>query len=269
VARIFLDWTDRHWCVPGGIGLPLLGYCPTAEKQGKEVIKRLILPLGTYWNYFLIAKREINNRFSEYQYQGEESMNKTRLLWGIICLALAGLLTILNLTLPPNELMFQIGDKNIPWVPPVVFAIVGIVLLATTGSNGKSEITAASQVQPEKVQDNEKAALNKRLETIGWGCFLIMLAGFSLVPDELVHKGVWSIGVGIILIGLNMTRYFLKIRMGGFTTFLGILSLLGGISELLGWTSLDGAWLLLILGAYLILKPWFEKKMLFGKAEEN
>jgi uncharacterized membrane protein len=53
----------------------------------------------------------------------------------------------------------------------------------------------------------------------------------------------------------------------GFTTFLGILSLLGGIAELLGITSLEGAFLLIILGAYLILKPWFDKRQLFGKAE--
>jgi hypothetical protein len=40
------------------------------------------------------------------------------------------------------------------------------------------------------VQDPEKAALNKRLETIGWGCFLLLLGGFALVPDETIPKGV-------------------------------------------------------------------------------
>jgi hypothetical protein len=57
--------------------------------------------------------------------------------------------------------------------------------------------------------------------------------------------------------------------MSGFTTVLGILSLIGGIAELIGFTSLEGALLLIILGAYLILKPWFEKQKLFGKAEES
>jgi len=32
---------------------------------------------------------------------------------------------------------------------------------------------------------------------------------------------------------------------------------------------MEGAFLLLILGAYLILKPWFEKRRLFGKAEAD
>lgn len=32
---------------------------------------------------------------------------------------------------------------------------------------------------------------------------------------------------------------------------------------------LGGALLLIVLGAYLILKPWFDKQGLFGKAEEG
>jgi len=73
--------------------------------------------------------------------------------------------------------------------------------------------------------------------------------------------------LGVIMLGLNAARYLYKIRMSGFTTLLGIVSLLGGIAELLGVTSLEGGLLLIILGAYLILRPWFEKRRLFGKAE--
>jgi TRAP-type uncharacterized transport system fused permease subunit len=62
-------------------------------------------------------------------------MNKTRLIWGTICLALAALLAVLNLVLPPESLMFQVGDTNMPWVPPAVLGIVGIVLLATARSS--------------------------------------------------------------------------------------------------------------------------------------
>jgi hypothetical protein len=123
--------------------------------------------------------------------------------------------------------------------------------------------------KPLSVKDPERAALNKRLETVFWGLFLIMLGGWALIPDETVPKGAWSIGVGLIMLGLNAARYFNKIRMSGFTTVLGVLSLLGGMGEVLGLADLDGAFLLIILGAYLILKPWFEKQKLFGKAEES
>ncbi len=115
----------------------------------------------------------------------------------------------------------------------------------------------------------EKVAMNKRFETIGWGFFLIMLGGFMFIPDSTVSKGLWSIGIGVIFLGLNAARYFNGIRMSGFTTFLGILALIGGVIQLLGWRTMDGAFFLIILGAYLILKPWFDRRQLFGKAEQS
>jgi hypothetical protein len=191
-------------------------------------------------------------------------MNKSKLIWGIICLVIAGGLVVANLTLPPENLMFQVGDVNMPWIPPVVLGIVGVVLLATANQPEKKE-----EAQAEVKVDPEKASINKRLETIAWGCFLIMLGGFMFVPEEIVKGGWWSIGVGVIFLGLNVVRYFNGLRMSGFTTFLGILSLIGGIIQLLGWKSMDGAFFLIILGAYLILKPWFDKRQLFGKAEQS
>ncbi len=192
-------------------------------------------------------------------------MNKSQIFWGVICLLIAAVLAVLNLTLPPESLMFQIGDRNMPWVPPVVFAGVGVVLLLTAGK--KEEPTPpAEQLKPG--QDPEKKALNQRLESVAWGLFLIMLGGFALVPDNTIPKGAWSIGIGVIMLGLNAARYFSKIKMSGFTTVLGIIALLGGVAELIGITSLDASLLLIILGAYLILKPWFEKHKIFGKAEQ-
>lgn len=111
--------------------------------------------------------------------------------------------------------------------------------------------------------------LNKRLENVAWGLCLNMLGGFALVPDEVIPKGLWSIGIGLIMLGLNLARYLKKIKMSGFTTVLGILSLVGGILELLGITNIEGAMLLIILGAYLIVKPWFDERKLFGKAEQS
>jgi len=192
-------------------------------------------------------------------------MNRTRLIWGIICLVIAGGLTIANLRLPPENLMFQIGDVNMPWVPPVVLAIVGIILLATAfrGEEAKEEAKEQISIDP------DKAALNKRLETIAWGCFLVLLGGFMFVPEEIIKGGWWSIGVGLIMLGLNAARYFNGLRMSGFTTFLGILSIIGGILDLVGYGGINAAILLIVLGGYLILKPYFDKRQLFGKAEQS
>ena len=71
------------------------------------------------------------------------------------------------------------------------------------------------------------------------------------------------------MLGLNVARYFYEIKLSGFTTFLGVISLVGGVLQLFGMRELDGAILLIILGAYLLVKPWFEKRQVFGKAEAS
>jgi hypothetical protein len=91
---------------------------------------------------------------------------------------------------------------------------------------------------------------------------------FILIPGDQFPKGWWSIGVGAIMLGLNVARYVNGIKMSGFTTFLGILSIISGVLQLAGLDMLGGAIFLIILGAYLLIKPWFDKRQLFGKAEE-
>jgi hypothetical protein len=194
-------------------------------------------------------------------------MNVGRLVGGLICLSIAGLLAVLTYALPENEMLFMVGDQNVPILPAIVLGIVGIVLLATVRT-GTPAAAAESDGSAAPV-DEDKVALNKRLETIGWGCFLIMLGGFSFVPDEVVPKGLWSIGIGLIMLGLNGARYAHGIKMSGFTTVLGVLSLISGVTQLLGMHSLEGPVLLIILGAYLIVRPWFERRQLFGKVEQG
>lgn len=194
-------------------------------------------------------------------------MDRSRLIGGILCLLIAAALTVANLRLPAEDLMFQIGDLNMPWVPPVVLAIIGIILLATAFRREEAQEEAKAEINV----DPEKAALNKRLEGLAWGCFLILLGGFMFVPEEIIKGGWWSIGVGLIMLGLNAARYFNGLRMSGFTTFLGIIAVIGGILDLVlvGVEGVDFAVLLIVLGAYLLLKPYFEKRQLFGKAEQS
>ena len=121
----------------------------------------------------------------------------------------------------------------------------------------------------EIIINEEKAALNKKLESVAWGLFLIMLGGFAFVPKETVPKGAWSIGFGVIMLGLNLARYLNKVKMSGFTTVLGVIALIGGSAQLLGFHQLEDGILLIILGVYIIFKPFFDKRALFGKAEEG
>ena len=193
-------------------------------------------------------------------------MNKSKLIWGIICLVIAGGLAVLILVdRPSTTVMFMWGDVNMPWVPTVGVAILGIVLLATANQPEEKK-----EAQEEIDVDPDKAALNKNLERIAWGAFLILLGCFAFRPEWLVKGGGWwSIGIGLVFLGLNAARYFNGLRMSGFTTFLGILSIFGGILDLVGMVDVDGAVLFIILGGYLILKPYFDKRQLFGKAEQR
>jgi hypothetical protein len=124
---------------------------------------------------------------------------------------------------------------------------------------------------PQEIVTNpdQAAAMNKRLESVAWGLFLIMAGGFALVPDEIVPQGSWSIGIGVIMLGLNVARYFYRIKLSGFTTFLGIIAIISGVLELMGMNSLEGAIFLIILGAYLLVKPWFDRNQIFGKVEKE
>jgi len=194
-------------------------------------------------------------------------MEKSKLIGGILCLAAAVLLTGLNLSRPADEIMFMVGDINMPWVPPVVLGMAGIILLATAGRRGP-EAAQAPGARPRPGVDEEKAALNKRLETIAWGCFLVMLGGFAFVPEQIIAGGFWSIGIGVIMLGLNAARYAYGLKMSGFTTFLGVVSLINGVLEVVGLNTIGGPILLIVLGLYLVVLPWFEKRQLLGKAEE-
>ena len=59
-------------------------------------------------------------------------MKKGQLVGGILCLALAGLLGVAMFALPENKVVFTIGDNNVPWVPVLVLAGIGVALISTS-----------------------------------------------------------------------------------------------------------------------------------------
>ena len=69
---------------------------------------------------------------------------------------------------------------------------------------------------------------NRDLEAIAWGAFFILWGTtemFTSLPD-----GVGAIGIGLILLGLNLARTWKGQPTSTFTTTLGLLAfLLGGL----------------------------------------
>jgi hypothetical protein len=83
------------------------------------------------------------------------------------------------------------------------------------------------------LMDHQQAiAQNKRLEQAAWGLVLILAGALFLIPDEQVPSGTWAVGFGLILLGLNLNRFRLGIKMSGFTLLVGIVSLLTGLWDL-------------------------------------
>ena len=106
----------------------------------------------------------------------------------------------------------------------------------------------------------EKDILNKRIEKVGWGFFLVLIGGLWLVPDKFIPEGTWLIGAAFILFGINIVRHLNQIRMSNFTLILGVIALIIGISDFFSVDLPFFPILLIIIGGKLLLQPLFDKQ---------
>jgi hypothetical protein len=83
----------------------------------------------------------------------------------------------------------------------------------------------------------EKSMTNKVLDTIAWGAFVILLgAGWIASAYYQIDSGIYfALGVGFILIALNLSRRGLGITISKFSLFIGILALALGGSGIAGF----------------------------------
>jgi hypothetical protein len=101
-------------------------------------------------------------------------------------------------------------------------------------------------------EDARKKDLNRRLEAVGWGLFLIMLGGFALVKG--VPEGTWLIGAGLIMLGLNAVRMLVGIRASWFTLIIGTIALLSGLGSVLGIDIPVGPVLIILIGLAIVVR---------------
>lgn len=78
---------------------------------------------------------------------------------------------------------------------------------------------------------NDIKTLNKRYEVATWGILFLWSGVRDLFPGLPVGTGL--LGVGLILLGLNLARYLSKIPMSGFSITLGTMAFVLGIVLLL------------------------------------
>ena len=119
---------------------------------------------------------------------------------------------------------------------------------------------ALQETQTLTSEDGRKRNLNNRLDDIGWGLLLIVTGGIWLVPDERIPEGSWLIGVGVIILGLNAIRYFNGLRIGGFTTVLGIVALCAGLWSVVSMRLPLFPIFFILMGASIIVKSLVQQK---------
>ena len=83
-------------------------------------------------------------------------------------------------------------------------------------------------------REPQNRTLELQLERIGWALFLIMIGGLALLPAGRVPAGAWLVGVGLIMVGMNVVRHRKGIRSSGFTTLLGIAAMAAGFFSMAG-----------------------------------
>ncbi len=71
---------------------------------------------------------------------------------------------------------------------------------------------------------------NRNLEAIAWGAIFVWWGVTELLPS--LPRGTGALGIGLILIGLNVARALIRTRISVFTTSIGIVALAWGAVEL-------------------------------------
>lgn len=103
-------------------------------------------------------------------------------------------------------------------------------------------------------RDEHKRVIDHRLEEGAWGIFLILIGVLWLIPDTKVPEELWLVGAGVIMLGLNLVRYFNHIRMHGLTIILGVAAILAGVASSFHVDVPVFALLIIVLGAALLAR---------------
>jgi len=101
---------------------------------------------------------------------------------------------------------------------------------------------------------NRGVISNKVLDSLAWGSFLILL-GFVWMLSTMtsIDAGAYvALGVGLILIGINVTRMGVGIKASKFSLFIGIFALTIGAVGLIGYTLHLFATIIILIGLFII-----------------
>ena len=95
---------------------------------------------------------------------------------------------------------------------------------------------------------------SKAFDGLAWGLFVVLLGvGWFVETETGIETSPYvSLGVGLILIGLNGARVLNKTKLSKFSLFIGLVALAMGITGILGYRFELIPTLIILIGLFMI-----------------
>ena len=96
--------------------------------------------------------------------------------------------------------------------------------------------------------------MSKALDGIAWGCFIVLIgAGWMAGQYYQMDTGPYvALGVGAILIGLNLVRTGMNVKVSKFSLFVGFVALAIGGAGILGYSLDLFITIIILIGLFII-----------------
>ena len=112
-----------------------------------------------------------------------------------------------------------------------------------------------ANVDARKEGTTERKQLSERLDEVGWALLFLMSGAILAVPGIPNPWAAWFIGVGAILLGLNLVRYASGLRVNVLTAGCGAIAAAAGVGAYLEVDVPILALVLVLIGAILLVEP--------------
>lgn len=107
------------------------------------------------------------------------------------------------------------------------------------------------------VEDKRK---NRKIEHASWALFLMFFGLMFIVDEKIIPDGAWMMGIGALLVLLNILRYTQSLPLSHFTSGLGVILIIFGIGDYASYDIPKGALIIFIIGAFLLGNVLFKEK---------
>ncbi len=105
------------------------------------------------------------------------------------------------------------------------------------------------------ISKDERKRLSGRLDDIGWALLFLMSGAILAIPGIPHPWAAWFIGVGAVLIAVNLVRYASRLPVNVLTTGCGAIAVAAGVGAYLGIELPMLALVLLLIGVVILAEP--------------